>query len=164
MGNRKHKAPVIYVRHWSEFPAVLSKVERMRLHNPAGLVKRRRDLVQWYREFRLRMSLMFRKAVESKFFNQHILCYLIDIHVHRQSHHTTIKWAVLFLLILFYQTTQYNIPQLIIIMYREYKKPCRYYLTIAKLLIHVDMARIYLKFQYVATNLYFIFIQVYVIY
>jgi len=63
---KQHKAPVIYVSHWHELPAILQNEQRL---SPDEIIARRVNVVNWYRKFRRKMRDSFVRVVHHKFFD-----------------------------------------------------------------------------------------------
>ena len=62
---KQHEAPVIYVSDWHELSAILQREQRM---SHGDVVKRRIDVVRWYRTFRRKMRDTFVRVIRQKFF------------------------------------------------------------------------------------------------
>uniref|UniRef100_H3BH37 Ribitol xylosyltransferase 1 n=1 Tax=Latimeria chalumnae TaxID=7897 RepID=H3BH37_LATCH len=58
-------APFIYLKNWKELPAVLEKEKSMTLQEK---VQRRKDLIEWYKWFRVQMKQMFVNITEMSLF------------------------------------------------------------------------------------------------
>ncbi|KAK7862902.1 hypothetical protein R5R35_002454 [Gryllus longicercus] len=62
---KKHKAPVIYIKSWYSLPELLQRESRLSL---SSKVERRRNVVEWYRRFKAKLSNEFIHTIENKFF------------------------------------------------------------------------------------------------
>lgn len=61
-----HKAPVIYIKDWSELAVILEKELQISEDSRRA---RRADIVSWYERFRQTLSDQFTQTVSSKFFD-----------------------------------------------------------------------------------------------
>ncbi|GAB1603355.1 ribitol-5-phosphate xylosyltransferase 1-like [Argonauta hians] len=62
---KQNKAPFIYIKHWSELPALLEKEAAMSQVQKAN---RRRHFIQWYEDFKSRMRDVLVRTLQEKFF------------------------------------------------------------------------------------------------
>ncbi|XP_067929987.1 ribitol-5-phosphate xylosyltransferase 1-like [Watersipora subatra] len=63
---RRHKAPVVFVKDWSELPKVLANEKKLSI---AAKERRREKMLNWYQKFRSTLAVSFTSTVLQKFFN-----------------------------------------------------------------------------------------------
>ena len=62
---KKYNAPVIFVKDWSELPAILQKEKE---RTATEIRERRRNLFKWYQSFKEKMRGLFVGVLEKRFF------------------------------------------------------------------------------------------------
>ena len=62
---KQYNAPVLWLKHWSELPEILKKEKILTVEN---LVKRRRDMLNWYNNFKNKMRYQFTNVISKQFF------------------------------------------------------------------------------------------------
>ena len=62
---KQYNAPVIYVDDWKELPTILQKEKRLTLDD---LVRRRKNIIKWYSDFRDIMKDKFLWVIRKRFF------------------------------------------------------------------------------------------------
>ena len=62
---KQYNAPVIWIKHWSELPEILKKENSQTKEN---LAKRRRDVIDWYSNFKNKMRHQFTNVISKQFF------------------------------------------------------------------------------------------------
>ena len=62
---KKYGAPVVYVKNWSELQKVLMKEREL---SQVEKVRRRTDILHWYKKFKAKMQEVFLHAIQTQFF------------------------------------------------------------------------------------------------
>ncbi|XP_053261707.1 ribitol-5-phosphate xylosyltransferase 1 isoform X1 [Podarcis raffonei] len=60
-------APFIFIKNWKELPVLLEKEQNMTLQQK---IQRRKQLMEWYRQFKAQMRQKFISALENSFFTK----------------------------------------------------------------------------------------------
>lgn len=66
---KQHQAPLIYVKSWDELPALLNAEKKLSVSKRTA---RRKKLVQWYEDFKMKMKAVFLKTLREKFFPKNV--------------------------------------------------------------------------------------------
>lgn len=62
---KKEKAPLLYVKDWKELRSVLSNELKL---SPQDKIKRRKELILWYENFKSKLREHFINVIQEKFF------------------------------------------------------------------------------------------------
>ncbi|KAM9311680.1 ribitol-5-phosphate xylosyltransferase 1 [Gastrophryne carolinensis] len=61
-------APFIFIKSWKELPGIIRREKSMSLHEK---IQRRKRILEWYRQFKLKMKETFTKTLEDTFLDSH---------------------------------------------------------------------------------------------